>query len=708
MIRVLTVVCRPVSLIRPASSIPARSSSARSSAPSLSAPTAPASVHFAPSATTLAATFAAPPSARHCSSTRTTGTGASGDMRDALPWRYTSSITSPTTSTRTSAACSSNSSRRFRLSPSMGQSRGGMEFVSEAARSGERRSGKLPCAPRDVKRSTTFGSEADGGVCGYGGATHSRRELGRLRLLHTRPARHRLHLRPAVLLARHPHPDGPHRRGLDPDRGADRPVHGDGPRAAELRRAGQLRGGHLHREPRRRLDGPRAGPRAVRAHGRGTLRLRHCGGARLHAGDRADRRPAELRDRPDQEARDAPTARGPRHAPDPDRHCGPDRHRRRNGDRTVPHRHDRGRLLQRCTECARRARLRARNHPQGLRHGTPQTLRLRRDHYTDGKLLRALDARRHRGRGRRGDPLGGCVLRPDPGGRLLHDAGTPRRARAGVMMEGDGVRIAHDDPFPAIRRELAEDREQYGDPQTHGAVIRLEDVHLTFEEPILSGVSLEARRGETLMVAGESGSGKSTILKLILRLLVPDSGRIEVLGRHVIRLSFEEALDLRRHIGMVFQNAALFDSMTIFENVAYPLRENRDLEDDELERIVRERLEFVDLEPQRVMHQLPSQLSGGMRKRVGIARAIATDPEVVLYDEPTAGLDPLTIGTINDLIRKLQRELKVTSVIVTHDIRAGFRVAQRVNLLRDGKIVFDGSPEDMIVADDPYIQRFLS
>lgn len=276
------------------------------------------------------------------------------------------------------------------------------------------------------------------------------------------------------------------------------------------------------------------------------------------------------------------------------------------------------------------------------------------------------------------------------------------------MVEGDGVRIAHDDPFPAIRRELAEDREQYGDPQTHGAVIRLEDVHLTFEEPILSGVSLEARRGETLMVAGESGSGKSTILKLILRLLVPDSGRIEVLGRDVIHLTFEEALDLRRHIGMVFQNAALFDSMTIFENVAYPLRENRDLEDDELERIVRERLEFVDLEPERVMHQLPSQLSGGMRKRVGIARAIATDPEVVLYDEPTAGLDPLTIGTINDLIRKLQRELKVTSVIVTHDIRAGFRVAQRVNLLRDGKIVFDGSPEDMIVADDPYIQRFLS
>lgn len=276
------------------------------------------------------------------------------------------------------------------------------------------------------------------------------------------------------------------------------------------------------------------------------------------------------------------------------------------------------------------------------------------------------------------------------------------------MIRGEGVRTMHDDPIPTIRRELDEERAREGPASEHDVVIRLEDVHLTFEEPILSGVSLEARRGETLMVAGESGSGKSTILKLILRLLLPDSGRIQVLGRDVIHLTFAEALDLRRHIGMVFQNAALFDSMTIFENVAYPLRENRDFDDDELERIVRERLEFVDLEPDRVMHQLPSQLSGGMRKRVGIARAIATDPEVVLYDEPTAGLDPLTIGTINDLIRKLQRELKVTSIIVTHDIRAGFRVAQRVNLLRGGKIVFEGSPEEMVVANDPYIQEFLS
>jgi phospholipid/cholesterol/gamma-HCH transport system ATP-binding protein len=191
-------------------------------------------------------------------------------------------------------------------------------------------------------------------------------------------------------------------------------------------------------------------------------------------------------------------------------------------------------------------------------------------------------------------------------------------------------------------------------------------------------------------------------------LLRPDQGKVTVLEHDVNTLSFAEALDLRRHIGMVFQNAALFDSLTVFENVAYPLRENKDLDEPELERVVRERLDFVDLNADQVMDQLPSQLSGGMRKRVGIARAIATDPNIVLYDEPTAGLDPLTVGTINELIKKLQRELGVTSLIVTHDIRAGFRVANRVSLLKDGKIAFEGTPEEMVASDDKYIQAFLS
>ena len=261
----------------------------------------------------------------------------------------------------------------------------------------------------------------------------------------------------------------------------------------------------------------------------------------------------------------------------------------------------------------------------------------------------------------------------------------------------------------AMRAELHQTKPGATSGESKPVVIQLQNVSLAFDRPILHDVSLEAREGETLMIAGESGSGKSTILKLILRLLRPDNGSVYVFDQDIGNYSFAEALDLRRHIGMVFQNAALFDSLTVFENVAYPLRENRrDVDEPEIERIVHERLNFVDLDPNQVSAQLPSQLSGGMRKRVGIARAIATDPEIILYDEPTAGLDPLTVGTINDLVKKLQRELHVTSVVVTHDIRAGFRVADRVTLLREGEIMFDGSPEEMVASDDPYIHAFLS
>lgn len=261
----------------------------------------------------------------------------------------------------------------------------------------------------------------------------------------------------------------------------------------------------------------------------------------------------------------------------------------------------------------------------------------------------------------------------------------------------------------AMRAELLHGHQAPSPRESHPVVIRLEQVSLAFDRPVLHNVSLHARQGETLMVAGESGSGKSTILKLILRLLQPDSGSVYVFDQNISEYTFAEALDLRRRIGMVFQNAALFDSLTVFENVAYPLRENRrDVDEQDISRIVQERLDFVDLDPAQVASQLPSQLSGGMRKRVGIARAIATDPEIILYDEPTAGLDPLTVGTINDLVKKLQRELHVTSIVVTHDIRAGFRVADRVSLLREGEISFDGTPEEMVASDDRYIQAFLS
>jgi phospholipid/cholesterol/gamma-HCH transport system ATP-binding protein len=267
------------------------------------------------------------------------------------------------------------------------------------------------------------------------------------------------------------------------------------------------------------------------------------------------------------------------------------------------------------------------------------------------------------------------------------------------------------DAKAAIREEL--DGERQNDDARRAAeqavLIDLEDVWLRFdEEEILRGVSLQVYEGETLLVLGESGTGKSTLLKLILRMLLPDAGQITVCGRSISHLSFDEALDMRRRIGMVFQNAALFDSLTVFDNVAYPLRENTDFAEAEIERIVAEKIAFVDLDPDTVLGKLPAELSGGMRKRVGLARAIATDPEIVLYDEPTAGLDPLAVGTIGKLMRKLQKELGVSSLLVTHDIRAGFRVASRVNLLREGQIVFDGTPEDMVAADDPYIRAFLS
>jgi phospholipid/cholesterol/gamma-HCH transport system ATP-binding protein len=232
-------------------------------------------------------------------------------------------------------------------------------------------------------------------------------------------------------------------------------------------------------------------------------------------------------------------------------------------------------------------------------------------------------------------------------------------------------------------------------------------VSLAFDTPILEDVSFTASEGETIVVVGESGTGKSTALKLILRLLVPDSGRVLIRGEDITHLSFEEALVVRQKMGMVFQGAALFDSMSVFENVAYPLREHTDMSEKEIEDRVREKLQFVDLEPDRVVGQMPAELSGGMRKRVGIARGMANNPEIMLYDEPTSGLDPLTTGTITRLIMKLERELGVTSIVVSHDIRSAFRMASKVALLHDRRISFFGTPEEMTASEDKYIQDFL-
>jgi phospholipid/cholesterol/gamma-HCH transport system ATP-binding protein len=263
-----------------------------------------------------------------------------------------------------------------------------------------------------------------------------------------------------------------------------------------------------------------------------------------------------------------------------------------------------------------------------------------------------------------------------------------------------------------LRARFAEELEESEETQervgaSREAIVELDHVSLAFDRPILENVSLVARRGETIVIAGESGTGKSTTLKLILRLLRPDSGRIIVDGEVLNDVTYEEALIIRQKMGMVFQGAALFDSMSVFENVAFPLREHTQLNEDEIEARVREKLEFVDLEPDRVMDQLPAELSGGMKKRVGIARGMAVNPAIMLYDEPTSGLDPLTTGTITRLIMKLQRELKVTSVVVSHDIRSAFRMASKIALLAEKKIVFFGSPEEMTASQDRYVQDFL-
>jgi phospholipid/cholesterol/gamma-HCH transport system ATP-binding protein len=243
--------------------------------------------------------------------------------------------------------------------------------------------------------------------------------------------------------------------------------------------------------------------------------------------------------------------------------------------------------------------------------------------------------------------------------------------------------------------------------QSAHKIIELSHVYLAFESPILEDVSFAALGGETIVVAGESGTGKSTILKLLLRLLVPDRGEVFIDGEEITSLSFADALKVRQKMGMVFQGAALFDSLTVYENVAYPLREHTHLSEEEIEVRVREKLSFVDLDPNRVMEMLPSDLSGGMRKRVGIARGMANNAQIMLYDEPTSGLDPLTTATITHLIIKLQRELGVTSIVVTHDIRSAFRMASRIAVLNNRKISFFGTPEEMSGSDDPYLRDFL-
>jgi phospholipid/cholesterol/gamma-HCH transport system ATP-binding protein len=236
--------------------------------------------------------------------------------------------------------------------------------------------------------------------------------------------------------------------------------------------------------------------------------------------------------------------------------------------------------------------------------------------------------------------------------------------------------------------------------------IELRDVRKSFgQRVILDGVSLTVEEGDTLAVIGASGAGKSVLLKSIVRLLEPDSGLVWVDGEDVGHLSREALFALRRRIGYVFQFAALFDSMTVFDNVAMGLRRMGTMSEAEIQQRVHESLARVEIEG--FDDRLPAQISGGQRKRVGLARAIATRPRYLLYDEPTTGLDPVTTTVIDELIQKMARELGVTSVVVTHDMKSAYRIATRVAMLHDGRIRFSGTPDEIQRVEDPVVKGFI-
>lgn len=222
---------------------------------------------------------------------------------------------------------------------------------------------------------------------------------------------------------------------------------------------------------------------------------------------------------------------------------------------------------------------------------------------------------------------------------------------------------------------------------------------------ILQDLSLEVREGETVAVIGFSGVGKSVLLKSIVRLLEPERGEVFVDGEDVSKLSREELYALRRRVGYVFQFAALFDSMSVFENVAMGLRRIKEIDEADIGRRVRESLRLVEMDG--FENRIPGQLSGGQRKRVGLARAIASEPKYLLYDEPTTGLDPVTTAVIDGLIQKMRNELGVTSVVVTHDMKSAYRIADRIAMLYEGRIRFEGTPEETRAATDPVVRAFV-
>jgi len=237
-------------------------------------------------------------------------------------------------------------------------------------------------------------------------------------------------------------------------------------------------------------------------------------------------------------------------------------------------------------------------------------------------------------------------------------------------------------------------------------MIRFKDIHKSFgPKQVLTGLDLDIRTGETLVVIGQSGSGKSVLLKILIGILDPDRGRVFVDDVEVTAQNRDERQATARKFGMLFQAAALFDSMNVGENVAFGLKRRTDLDKAAVAAIVSDSLAKVGLRG--IERLMPHELSGGMRKRVGLARAIAYKPEIILYDEPSTGLDPIRADAINDLILVLQKEMGVTSIVITHDIVSANKVADRIAMLYEGRIIAIGTPEEIRNSADPVVQQFL-
>ncbi len=238
-------------------------------------------------------------------------------------------------------------------------------------------------------------------------------------------------------------------------------------------------------------------------------------------------------------------------------------------------------------------------------------------------------------------------------------------------------------------------------------VIRIENISRAFgSKKVLNGINLAVDKGESLVIIGQSGCGKSVLLKHLNRLLRPDSGAVYIHDKDISLMPSEELFELRKTIGMLFQSAALLDSLTVGENVGLGLREGWKYSKSEIADMVRDKLELVGLANTENLY--PSDLSGGMRKRVGLARAIATNPEILLYDEPTTGLDPITSDIINNLMIELREKLKVTSIAVTHDMTSAYKIADRIVMLYNGKIEFEGTPEQVRNSGNEIVSQFIN